>query len=86
MKYLSMICRGHLPEWKARVSKDIRNFLRYWLPKGGARDRATMLKAVRHLHLAFKTMETEEIYDVLMEQLLKAAAKYDPPAPSSLNF
>jgi hypothetical protein len=30
------------------------------------------------LHLAFKTMETEEIYDVLMEQLLKAAAKYDP--------
>ena len=33
---------------------------------------------MRHLHLAFKGMETEEIYDVLMEQFLRAAAKYDP--------
>ena len=42
------------------------------------RVRVCIQKAIRHLHLAFKGLETEEIYDVLMEQLLAAAAKYDP--------
>jgi hypothetical protein len=78
MKYLSMICRGHLPEWKGRVSQDTRSFVRYFLPKGSKGDRVSVLAAIRHLHLAFKTMNTEEIYDVLMEQFLAAAAKYDP--------
>jgi hypothetical protein len=78
MKYLSMICRGHLPEWKGRVSQDTRSFVRYFLPRGSKGDRAAVLTAIRHLHLAFKAMSTEEIYDVLMEQFLKAAAKYDP--------
>jgi hypothetical protein len=30
------------------------------------------------LHLAFKGMDAEEVYDVLMEQFVRAAAKYDP--------
>jgi hypothetical protein len=37
-----------------------------------------MQVAIRHLHLAFKGMETDEIYDVLMAQLIRAVAKYDP--------
>jgi hypothetical protein len=30
------------------------------------------------LHRAFKGLSTDEIYDVLMEQLLMAVKKYDP--------
>jgi hypothetical protein len=52
--------------------------MRYFLLPGSAVNTATIGKAIRHLHLAFKSMETEEIYDVLMEQFLRAAAKYDP--------
>ena len=33
---------------------------------------------MRHLHLAFKDMDTEEVYDVLMEQLMRAIKQYDP--------
>jgi hypothetical protein len=33
---------------------------------------------VRHLHLAFKGLSTDEMYDVLMEQLLMAVKRYDP--------
>src|SRR5262249_17055084 len=78
MKYLSMICRGHVPQYQGDVNKDARKFVRYFLRKGAAADRAGMKNAIRQLHLAFKGMLTEEIYDVLMEQFLRAAAKYDP--------
>ena len=64
--------------WEGKVNQDARNFIRYFLPKGTRMNRSTIGKAMRHLHLAFKGMETEEIYDVLMEQFLRAAAKYDP--------
>ena len=83
MKYLVMICRGHVPVWGAgqksgAVNKDIKTFIQFFLPKGSPVNKATLGKAVRHLHLAFKGMEAEEIYDVLMEQFLKAVRKYDP--------
>ena len=78
MKYLAMICRGHVPVWKGRINRDAKNFMRYFLPPGTTPNQASIGKAIRHLHLAFKSMETEEIYEVLMEQFLRAAAKYDP--------
>lgn len=78
MKYLTMICRGHVPTWAGRMNKDMLEFIRYFLPRGEKTTKKNVLAAVRQLHLAFKTMETDEVYDVLMEQLLKAAAKYDP--------
>ena len=79
MKYLVMICRGHIPIYGGgSINKDAKNFIRYFLPPGSALNTATIGKAIRHLHLAFKGMETEEIYDVLMEQFVRAAAKYDP--------
>jgi hypothetical protein len=32
----------------------------------------------RSLHFSFKGMDSGEVYDVLMQQFLEAAAKYDP--------
>ena len=78
MKYLFLICRGHVSKWEGKVNKDLKRFLRYFLPRGARASAANLGKAARHLHLSFKGMETEEIYDVLMEQFLRAAAKYDP--------
>jgi hypothetical protein len=78
MKYLVMICRGHVPMWGKWVNKDVAKFIQYFMPKGSALNQVTAQKAIRHLHLAFKGMETEEIYDILMAQLLAAIGKYDP--------
>jgi len=48
------------------------------LPKGCALDWHTMNVIVKGFHLAFKGMETEEIYDILMEQLVATVKGYDP--------
>jgi len=78
MKYMCMICRGHVPLWRGRINKDVEPFIRYFMPEGVSCNRNTAGKAVRHLHLAFKGKTTEEIYDVLMMQLVRAIQKYDP--------
>jgi hypothetical protein len=83
MKYLVMICRGHVPikgigSQALRVNKDVIPFIKFFLPKGTPVNKQTMMVAVRHVHLAFKAMETEEVYDALMEQLIRAIHKYDP--------
>jgi hypothetical protein len=83
MKYLVMICRGHVPivghgSKPFRVNKDVAPFLLFFLPKGQRLNWETMTVIVRHFHLAFKGLDTEEIYDVLMEQLMRAIHKYDP--------
>ena len=81
--YLVMICRGHVPvigrgDQGAPINKDIKPFLLYFLPKGCALDWHTMNVIVKGFHLAFKGMETEEIYDILMEQLVATIKGYDP--------
>jgi hypothetical protein len=48
------------------------------MPKGGKLNRATCLKICKTLHLAFKAKNIDEIYDVLMEQLIRAVRRYDP--------
>ena len=83
MKYLVMICRGHVPvigrgDKGAPVNKDIKPFLLYFLPKGQSLNWHTMNIIVKGFHLAFKGMETEEIYDILMEQLVATIKGYDP--------
>jgi hypothetical protein len=84
MKYLVMICRGHVPVMgrgkgnPGPVNKDIKPFLLYFLPKGQVLNRQTMNSIVKHFHLAFKEMETEEVYDILMEQLVSTIKGYDP--------
>jgi hypothetical protein len=76
-KYLVMICRGHVPLWKG-MNSDSAKFLAYFLPKGGKLDMTAARSIARSLHLAFKGMDSGEVYDVLMQQFLTAAAKYDP--------
>jgi hypothetical protein len=85
MKYLVMICRGHVPivgfgsgKQRSRINREVRNFVKYFLPRGEVMNSRTIDKIVKHFHLAFKGMETDEVYDVLMEQLIAAVEKYDP--------
>ncbi len=83
MKYLVMICRGHVPiigigRERCCISKDVVPFLMYFLPKGKKLDRVSASTVVRHFHLAFKGLETDEIYDILMVQLVRAINQYDP--------
>jgi hypothetical protein len=78
-----MICRGHVPTVSRgnpldRINKDIRPFLLYFLPKGSALNWHTMNRIVKGFHLAFKGMETEEIYDILMSQMVATIKGYDP--------
>ena len=83
MKYLVMICRGHVPvmgggEMIGRLNKDVKPFLLYFLPKGQQLDWHTMNHIVKQFHLAFKGIETDEIYDILMAQLAATIKGYDP--------
>jgi hypothetical protein len=84
MKYLVMICRGHVP-LRGRghgstgpINNDVKPFLLYFLPKGSPLNWQNMNRIVKHFHLAFKGMETEEIYDVLMAQMVATIKGYDP--------
>jgi hypothetical protein len=92
MKYLVMICRGHVPilgigpkSTFGNVNGDVRKFLYYFLPKGQTLTRQNLNPVVRHLHLAFKDMETEERYDVLMEQMVRAINQYDLCCTDKVN-
>ena len=83
MKYLVMICRGHVPTRMSntlamRINKDIKPFLLYFLPRGQDLNWHTMNRIVKHFHLAFKGMDTEEIYDILMAMLVATIKSYDP--------
>jgi hypothetical protein len=83
MKYLVMICRGHVPtigvgKHPLYINKDVKPFIRYFLPKGEDPNKVNLARVVRHFHLAFKGMEVEEIYDVLMALLIAAINGYDP--------
>jgi hypothetical protein len=60
------------------MNSDSAKFLSYFLPKGGKLDTETARWIARSLHLAFKGMDSGEVYDVLMQQFLVAAARYDP--------
>ena len=91
MKYLVMICRGHVPiigvgRERSCISKDVVPFLMYFLPKGKKLDRVSASIIVRHLHLAFKGLETEEVYNILMEQLVRAINQYDPTYPEKVKW
>ena len=60
------------------MNSDSAKFLAYFLRKGKKLDMDTARSIARSLHLAFKEMDSGEVYDVLMQQFLTAAAKYDP--------
>jgi hypothetical protein len=82
LKYVSMILRGHLPLQRngrsKEVNKDTHLLLRCFIPREQASNRATLGAACRTLHLAFKGMDADEVYDQLMICLVKAIKRYDP--------
>src|SRR5206468_458354 len=82
LKYVSMILRGHLPLQRngrtKEVNKDTHLLLRCFIPREQAANRATLGAACRTLHLAFKGMEADEVYDQLMICMVKAIKRYDP--------
>jgi hypothetical protein len=80
-----MICRGHVPilgigpkSSFGNVNSDVKKFLLYFMPKGSQPNRQVRSAVVRHLHPALTGMESGEVYDVLMEQLVRAINQYDP--------
>jgi hypothetical protein len=62
MKYLVMICRGHLPvigvgKKAYQINQDVVPFIKYFLPKDKKLNQRTACQVVRHFHLAFKDMD-----------------------------
>ena len=76
-KYIAMIVQGHLPYRDGEVNQDTRLLLQ-WFLKGKPATKSNLGDACRMLHLAFKGMDTGEIYDALMICLIKAINRYDP--------
>lgn len=78
-KYLAMIVKGHVPPLKTPAGKDASTFLRTLIPKGtNDIGRLTLINVCRTLHLAFKQMTPDDIYDILVMCLIRAIKKYDP--------
>ena len=62
-KYLVMILRGTLPPVSSFAGRDANEFLRTLAPRGSEPGIATMTATCKMLHLAFKGMTTEDVYD-----------------------
>ena len=78
IKYTNMVIRGQLPSLRSRPGKDAANMLRNLLKPGETDDMATIPEACRSLHLAFKQLSTDEVYDVMVMCFLRACHHYDP--------
>jgi hypothetical protein len=78
IKYTNMVIRGQLPSVNSSAGRDAARTLKTLLPKGVPATPATLSKACRTLHLAFKTLTTDEVYDVLVLCFLRACRRYDP--------
>ena len=78
MKYLCMVLRGTIPPENSHAGKDAKEFLRQMAPKGSRPSDERTLNTCKMIHLAFKGMTTEDIYDTLSFCFVKAARRYDP--------
>lgn len=80
MKYLCMIVRGTLPPLSSHAGRDAKEFLRQVTPRkrGEKMNKETSDQTCKMLHLAFKGMTTEDIYDTMVFCFVKAARRYDP--------
>ena len=80
VKYLGMVTTGHLPEMNSPAGKDSVAFLKTLVPQGrkGEVNRLVLMSTCRTLHLAFKQMSSDDIYDTLVLCLIRAVDKYDP--------
>ena len=78
IKYTNMVIRGQLPNPTSRVGKDAAEMLKKLLPRGSNPDQTILSKTCHTLHLAFKTMTTDDIYDAMVMCFLRACRRYDP--------
>jgi hypothetical protein len=84
LKYMSMILNGHLPLQKSAkhraryLNRDTQLFLLCFVPKEKALNKSALMTACRTLHLAFKGMNADEVFDQLMLCMMKSVRKYDP--------
>jgi hypothetical protein len=77
-----MILRGHIPlqrHGKSRdINKDTHLLLQCFIPRDKALNKASLTSACRTLHLVFKGMTADEVFDQLMLCMVKSVRKYDP--------
>lgn len=78
LKYLGMIRLGSLTLWKNKVNKDSQAMLAMLLPKGGANSKEALMHAAKSMHFSFKSMDPDEIYNMLVVLLTGVVRKYDP--------
>jgi hypothetical protein len=78
MKYVTMIIRGTTPPLHSAPGKDSKLRLRTLIPRNTPVTRDSLNAACKMLHLAFKVMTTEDIYDTLAYCFMRAARRYDP--------
>jgi hypothetical protein len=78
IKYTNMVISGRLPSQKSAAGKDAVQFLKTLLPKGRPVTSMTLLSVCRTLHLAFKQMTTDDVYDVMALCFLRTVCRYDP--------
>jgi hypothetical protein len=78
MKYVVMVVRGTLPPANSRAGKDAKELLRTLAPRKSTPSKELTDATCKMLHLAFKGVTTEDIYDTLAFCFVKAARKYDP--------
>lgn len=78
-KYLNMIIHGTLSSLNGAAGREATVFLKTLMPRGSnSSDRLALLSACRTLHLAFKQMTGDDIYDTLVFCMIRALNKYDP--------
>jgi hypothetical protein len=78
MKYLCMIVRGTIPAVSSRAGRDSKAFLYTLKPKGLDFTKEVVDSTCKMLHLSFKNVTTESIYDTLVFCFVRAARQYDP--------
>src|ERR1039457_937899 len=78
MKYLGMVIVGTLPPLNCAAGRESQRLLKGLLDKSVPVDKVSLSNACKMLHLAFKGMTTEDIYDTLAFGVIRAARMYDP--------
>ncbi len=78
VKYVDMICRGHLATFKWQPNRDSASFLSYFLAPGETPNKTTLFRICRTLHLAFIGQSYDEVYNILAGMIVKAVVSYDP--------
>jgi hypothetical protein len=78
IKYTNMVINGRLPSLKTAAGNDAAQFLKTLLPKGRPVTQTTLMNACHTLHLAFKQLTTDDVYDVMALCFLRTISRYDP--------